>query len=119
MLTDLELMNIHVTALFTHNAESRLLYVNEPNGAPVPAPRLFLGRTGMGNVRRFRADVPEDIIEELDVLCADEPPVNFEFNEPPRHLESYVSLLERHAPVQKVSSGPAYQFTEYEMPSKT
>ena len=109
MLTDLELMNIHARALFTHNAESRLLFVNEPGGTGLPAPRLFLGRTRAGNVWRFHADLPEQLCEELHALCADEPP---------RQLEKFVRLLERHAPVQEISSGPAYQFTEYERPSK-
>jgi RimJ/RimL family protein N-acetyltransferase len=119
MFTDLELMNIHVSALFTHDADSRLLFVNEPDSAVTPAPRLFLGRTQAGNVWRFRGDLPEKLCEELNALCADEPLVNAEFNEPPRHLEKFVRLLEKHAPVQEVSGGGlAYQFTKYEMPSK-
>ncbi|MDQ4123147.1 MAG: GNAT family N-acetyltransferase [Acidobacteriota bacterium] len=113
MLADLELMRIHIRALFTHNAESRLLFVNEPSGATFPAPRLFLGRTRGGNVWRFRADVPENIAAELDALCADEPAVRAEFSEPPRHVEAFVRLLEQHAPVRKMSRGLAYQFTEY------
>jgi hypothetical protein len=52
MLTDLELMNIHVSALFTHDAESRLLFVNEPDSAVAPASRLFLGRTRAGNITK-------------------------------------------------------------------
>ena len=118
MLTDLELTNIHIRALFTHDAESRLLFVNEPDSAVTPAPRLFLSRTRAGNAWRFRVDLPEKLCDELDALCADEPPVNTEFNEPPRHLETYVRLLEKHAPVQEVSNGLAYKFTKYEMPSK-
>lgn len=51
-------------------------------------------------------------------LCADEPPVNDEFDEPPRHLETFVRLLESYAPVQEISSGPAYRFTEYWIPVK-
>ena len=117
MLTDLELMNIHVRALFTHDSESRLLFVNEPDNAVTPAPRLFLGRTREGNIWRFRTDLPDELCKELDVLCADEPPVNAEFNEPPRHLEAFVRLLETDAPVQNVSNSLAYQFTKYEMPS--
>jgi hypothetical protein len=83
MLTDLELMNIHVRALFTHDGNSRLLFVNEPDNAVSPAPRLFLGRTRgeEGNVWRFGANLPDKLCEELDALCADEPPVNAEFNE--------------------------------------
>ena len=119
MFTDLELINIHVRALFTHDVESRLLFVNEPGSAVIPASRLFLGRTRAGNVWRFRADLPEKLCEELNRLCADEPTVSIEFNEPPRHLENYVRLLEQYAPVQDVSGGGlAYQFTEYKMPPK-
>jgi RimJ/RimL family protein N-acetyltransferase len=88
------------------------LFVNEPGGTGVPAPRLFLGRTPRGNLWRFRADLPERLCQELGVLCANEPVVDYKFNEPPRHLAALVRLLEEDAPVQEISSGPAYQFTE-------
>lgn len=104
-------MNIHVRALFTHDAESRILFVNEPGGAASPAPRMFLGRTRDGNVWRFRSDIPERLREELDGLCSDEP-VSAEFDKPPRHVETYVRLLERHAPVREVGRGPAYHFPQ-------
>ncbi len=119
MFTDLEIMEIHVSALFTHNTELRLLFVNEPDRATLFAPRLFLGRTRAGNVWRFRHDVPEKLCIELDALCADEPFVTVEFNEPPRHLETYVRLLEADAPMRESSNGPAYLFTESGAPSKS
>jgi RimJ/RimL family protein N-acetyltransferase len=118
MLTDLEFMSIHVRALFTHDAESRLLFVNEPGSAFAPAPRFFLGRTRAGNVWRFRADLPENLIRELGSLCTDEPPLSNELDEPPRHAERYVRLLETDAPVEKVSKGPAYYFAENIAPSR-
>jgi RimJ/RimL family protein N-acetyltransferase len=118
MLTDLELMDIHVRALFTHNAESRLLFVNEPESANEPAPRLFLGRTQMGNLWRFRSDLSMELCEELTSLCASEPSVNLESEEPPRHLETLVRLLESDAPAQEILGGPAYWFTGYRAPSK-
>jgi RimJ/RimL family protein N-acetyltransferase len=114
MPTDLELINIHVRALFTHDSASRLLFVNEPDGATAPAPRLFLGRTRAGNIWRFRADLPDKLCAELEDLCADEPPLSADFNEPPRHLETFVRLLES----QNVENGLAYQFVSYETPSK-
>jgi RimJ/RimL family protein N-acetyltransferase len=117
MLTDLELMNIHVRALFTHDTKSRLLFVNEPDNAGVPAARLFLGRTLNGNVWRFRADLPDGLCEELNALCADEPLANAEFNVPPRHLQTYIRLLGTHAPIQDVSNNLAYQFIKYKTPS--
>ena len=66
MLDDIELMSIHVRALFTHDGESRLLCINEPDSAVAPAVRLFLGRTRAGNIWRFRADLPAKLVQELD-----------------------------------------------------
>jgi len=117
MPDDLELANLHARALFTHDAGSRLLFVNEPDNASAPAPRLFLARTRSGNVWRFRAGLPEELCDELSALCAAEPPPGAEPFEP-RHLEDYVRLLERHAPVREVSGGPAYRFTRHDAPSK-
>jgi RimJ/RimL family protein N-acetyltransferase len=114
MLNDLGLMRIQVQALFTHDAELRLLRINEPDNAGGPAPRLFLGRTRAGNIWRFRADLPQDLIQELKALCADEPPLNNDLQEPPRHFERYVQLLE---PVGDVSTGPAYWFPKDVAPS--
>ena len=116
MLTEQELMAIHVRALFIHDANSRLLLVNEPDGGG-PAPRLYLGRTRAGNLWRFRADLPASLIEELEALCVDEP-APAEFSPAPRHIEEYVRLLKTHAPVRKLYMGPAYHFTEYPEPSR-
>jgi hypothetical protein len=111
LFTDKELMAIHVQTLFTHDAHSRLLFVNEP-GDGGPAPRLFFGRTAEGNLWRFRADLPELLIEELEALCMDEP-VGKKIGGKPRHFEAYGQLLETHTPVKEVWMGPAYQFKQY------
>ena len=109
-------MTIHVQTLFTHDVNSRLLLVNEPGGGG-PAPRLFLGRTVEGNLWRFRADLPELLIEELEALCRDEP-VGEDLHRELRHLEEYERLLETHAPVQEVRMGPAYRFRHFFEPSR-
>ena len=108
---------MRVQALFTHDARSRLLLVNEPGGG-APAPRLFLGRTRAGNLWRFRADLPESLIEALEALCVDEP-VGQAFHCPPRHVAAYVRLLDTHAPVHTLGMGPAYHFTAYPEPSRS
>jgi GNAT superfamily N-acetyltransferase len=116
LYTDQELMDLHFRALFTHDANSRLLLVNEP-GVTAPAPRFFLGRTVKGNICRFRADFPENLINELEALCADEP-VGTELQSKPRHFVAYVRLLESNAPVQRMWLGPAYRFAEYSEPTR-
>lgn len=116
MIDDLELMAAHARALFTHDAHSRLLCVNEPGGGG-PAPRLFLGRTGRGNLWRFRADLPGRLVERLEALCRDEP-VSRELPGRPRHAATYTRLLEAHAPVREVEAGPAYRFAEYPEPGR-
>ena len=116
MLTEQEVMAIHVQALFIHDSNSRLLLVNEPDGGG-PAPRLYLGRTRTGNLWRFRADLPASLIQELEALCANEP-APAEFSAAPRHIEEYLRLLKTHAPVRKLYMGPAYHFTEYPEPSR-
>lgn len=108
-------MVIQVRALFTSDAELRLLLVNEPGNVLTPAPRFFLGRTPAGNLTRFRADLPEKLVQELNALCVDEPPLQI-FDEPPRHEERYVQLLEAYAPVESVWAGPAYCFSENTSP---
>jgi hypothetical protein len=115
--TDKEFMNIHVQALFTHDAHSSLLFVNEPNGSKQLAPRFFLGRTKSGNLWRFRADVPKNLVNELAALCLDEP-LATDLQSRPRHFESYVKLLETQESVQNIWLGPAYHFTEMLEPSR-
>jgi RimJ/RimL family protein N-acetyltransferase len=116
MPTDQELLDVHVRALFTLDARSRLVSVNDPDGSGGPAPRLYLGRTREGNLWRFRADLPESLIAELEALCADEP-VDDALRRTPRHFDAYTRLLEAHAPVEQVWMGPAYRFTEIPEPA--
>jgi RimJ/RimL family protein N-acetyltransferase len=106
LLSDQELMKIHVEALFTHDANRRLRDINEPGGAP--APRFFLGRTAVGNIWRFRYDVPEALVEQLEILCADEP-LTRDLRAKPKHYEAYIRLLQTDATVQRVWMGPAYR----------
>lgn len=79
MLSDLGLMELHVRALFRHDRAGRIRRVNEPPYPPVP--RLFVGRTRVGAVVRWRDDgeraaaraVPDRLLEDepdRDALAA-------------------------------------------------
>ncbi len=57
--TDLELAQMQAEALFVHDADGRMLRVNEPEPEPlVPAPYFFFSRTANGNLWRTRYDLP-------------------------------------------------------------
>lgn len=99
-----DLMQLHVEALFTHDQHTRLHSVNEPWPGEAPAPRFFLGRTTDGKaICRFRYDVQDTLIAQLQELCADEAAVQ-DFQTKPRHFGAYMSLLQG----ESFSMGPCY-----------
>lgn len=116
-LTDLELMNLHVRAGYTHDSDERIVSVNEPDNKTIRAARLFIGRTRDGNVWRFREDLPDGLCARLNALCANEPPFIGELRKPLLHLEGYTKLLEQHGPARGMSNGMAYRFTNDEATS--
>ena len=79
-------------ALYGHDARGRITSSNE--WRPAPAPRFHLGRTSEGLVRRFRADLPDALCEELTALGGDE--------------SAIARTLAARAPVERIWTGPAY-----------
>lgn len=118
--TPLELARMQADALYAHDANNRLLRVNEPDPEG-PAPRFFMVRTLSGNLWRTRYDLPSDLTTELEMFAADEPVAGdlSELQEPPHHLAEYTELLEQHAPLGSMSIGPAYYLPELAPPSGT
>jgi hypothetical protein len=109
MLSDLALMDLHVFALFRHDAAGRIVTTNEPDGDR--APRLFLGRTAAGNLWRFRDDLPPTLVRELDAILAREP-VAADPCRPPSGLAALRDALATHAPVADTWQGPAWCFPD-------
>jgi RimJ/RimL family protein N-acetyltransferase len=64
-------------------------------------------RTAEGPICRFRADLPSDLAHRLQQLCSQEP-LDRAFTELPVRYDQILELMARHAPVEKVWSGPAY-----------
>jgi len=100
-------MELHVEALFTHDASGCLLCVNEPDGAP--APRFFLGRTVDGAVRRFRFDVPETLRNALTAAATDAT-VHGHAADEPIDSRPFEQLLAPIAPIERTWTGPAFLF---------
>jgi len=123
----LELLRLHVEALFTCDAEGRLVRVNEPAGAA--APRVFVGVCPEGVRAWYRRDLEPEAVRDLEELCDAFPPGS---GPGPRfglgwHLgpgsgsgspsgsrgtpeSPLVRRLAESAPVTKVWTGPAFRF---------
>ena len=101
-----ELMDLHMRALFQHDDQDRLLRVNEPDGAP--APRFFLGRTAAGHRWRFRPDVPPAVVDRLDELARSEPALD-DLPDIPRRLDEMLAALDARGD-EGVWCGPVYRF---------
>jgi hypothetical protein len=114
MSSDWDLIQIHVDALYRHDDQNRLLAVNEP-GDPWPddprPPRLYLGRTRAGHLWRFRHDLPQSLVAELEATLATEP-VAADLSRPPRCLEALQTTLLRYGPFSGMWSGPAWRFPD-------
>lgn len=108
-------MRLHIEALFTHDADGNLDCVNDTSRAA--APRLFVGRTVEGVVRRFRHDVDRALRRELDTALHEEHLENHTLDSP-MDPSRYQAILGRVAPVQRTWEGPAFVFPD-DMPPGT
>lgn len=108
-----ELMELHAGALFTHDRNMRLRTINEPWPGEAAAPRFFLGRTIEGtSICRFRHDVSEELVRQLEDLRADEPKVK-DFRTKPKHLAAYMNLLQGVT----FTTGPCFEIPGEAVPS--
>lgn len=115
-MSERELLEAQVEALYVHEENGRLLRTNEPD--PLPAPRFFLGRTREGNIWRVRHDLPERLARELEGLASREP-VAADLRSNPAYHEQYCALLRTDAEIQMIYAGPAYAFpAEIPLPTK-
>lgn len=103
--SNLQLLALQINTLFLVDAQQRLLAVNEPEQPR--APRFFLGRSSGGNLWRFRFDLPNQAIVELEQLCLHEPEPRTLAELPERYHDIRVALA-RYAPVHGEYRGPAY-----------
>src|SRR5262245_43073162 len=108
-LSDLQLLELQVDALFTHDAAGRIGFKNEPGGDR--APRFFFGRTGEGNLWRVRDDLPEGLVRRLGELAAAEP-VHDDLRAEPRQLAALREALGEEREVRSSYVGPAYRFPD-------
>lgn len=109
-----QLPQLHLEALFVHDASGRLLRINEPDPAD-PAPRFFLMRTQVGNLWRTRYDLPPELAARLEQLAAQEP-FDVDLEQLPHFANDYADILRQHAPLVRKSAGPAFFLRELAPP---
>jgi len=108
-VSDLQLLQLQVDALYTHDPSGRILDVNEPGGDR--APRFFLGRTREGAIWRCRDDVAEETVQELERLASKEP-IRDNLRAEPRNLDAFLAALRVDQEIVSGWSGPAYRFPD-------
>lgn len=103
--SDLELMSRHVRAGYVHDGRGDLVRINDWSGRA--APLFWLGRTKLGVIWRFRADVPAGVRAEVGRLSAAEPPCGDTASLPKHHV-SYRQLLAPDDAAAEIVAGPTY-----------
>jgi RimJ/RimL family protein N-acetyltransferase len=104
-----QLMRRHIEALYTLNDAGDLVRVRELDGGLTP--RVFVGRTRMTTIHRFRFDVPAEIRRALinatarhchvDAFAAGHATASTE-------IAQLDEILSRYSPITSTWSGPAY-----------
>ncbi len=96
--------NLRLSTLFLLDSNGRITGTREPDPRPGPLFTLIRGTTGCAWA--VRADVPDDLADELESLAREEPPAS-DFRSLPVRAERYRSLLEG-----QIDSGPALTFPD-------
>ena len=96
--------DLHLQTMFLLNSDGRIQATREPE--PSPGPLFSLIRGTASWVWAVRADVPQELADELDGFAREEPPVS-DLRDTPMHAEQYKSLVKG-----EVDSGPAFRFPE-------
>ena len=101
--SNLHLMDIQIPTLFVCDANGRLRYIREPGYEESEldaAPRFFMGRTLHGNVWRFRHDLPDAVVRDLDQLCRNEP-IAVDLADPPLRAAAIRAELDAHSRIPR------------------
>ena len=102
---NLALMLQNVEARIVHDDDGRIVAINRWYGGD--APLFFLGRTNMGNIWRFRHDVPLELVVELTRYCKEET-FTSDSQIGPLHREKYQQLFTELSGTVSVREGISY-----------
>ena len=110
MVAEASLLAVQFRTLFVLTNCGRIERENDPDHSP--GPRLWLAGCVSGNVIGLRSDISDTVAAEIATIAATEPPF-IDRNAPPKHLDRYVGLLSRDAPVARQSLGRIYELPHH------
>jgi hypothetical protein len=108
-VNDLEWMDLHLHCLYHHDARDRILSTRQPGGWLCPV--FHMGRTQLGNVWRFREDLPRETIAELSRLAGKEGPLP-QGHPAPERVQAIRSVIGAATEILSEWRGPAFRFPE-------
>lgn len=108
-LNDRDLMALRVATLYRFDDRGRMIESNEMDGQP--APRVWLGRTMVGDVVRFGATVPDGVVRRVEALVERDLPA-VDLTSAPAAMNAIQEVLAADALVGVEGGGPAYRFPE-------
>lgn len=114
---DLRLLAIQVETLFRLDRAGRLDAVNEvgdPRPGDPPAPRLFFGRTRRGTLARYRHDLPEGVVRDLDRIVGRDPVCAEVDGRAPMRYDEIKAVVRAHGEIRGEWRGPAFRFLDQE-----
>jgi RimJ/RimL family protein N-acetyltransferase len=106
---DRELMQAQLEVLYQYDQQDRMLRINEPNGGN--APMFAMGRSRHGNLWRFRADLPDSLVSDLDAICQREP-LSSDLHVPAACYNELIDRISSFARPRSIWRGPCYVFEE-------
>jgi len=101
VFNDNELMKMQASTLYVLNEEEKIISINEPIQKCPPA--IFIGQTNKSITTFFRNDIPQNIIEEINIITKDS--INI-FN--------LCRIIEKYKKVKDIWVGPAYVLNQKE-----
>ena len=103
MLNDLRLMELEVEASNPVDENGRFVCDKSP--------RFFIGQTKAGNVVRFRYDVPDEVIAEVQQVIEREPVVT-DLRVGLAYADEYKRILAKHEAIHRATSGFGYRYPD-------
>jgi len=106
MTSEIDWLDIDRRTLFVLTVDGRIERESDPDHSP--GPRFWLATCREGNLFGIRADLPNDVADDLASLATAEPPFSLPVI-PPRHGDRYAVLVGKTSAMAHQTFGLIYE----------